>query len=287
MRRARRGEAMSVPTVWWSLLLTVASCTPAQGPVVRPAPEGAVATAKAEFVLSTRWSAVEGYERTRALRGCLESATDRTFTLVQRRTYAEVNALLAQGRGDVALVCSGVTSNPALRESMVPVGRLLFEGGPSYRSVVIVAQDDPADDLEDLRGSRIAWVDSDSLTGYRAVRAALRSRGEDPDQFFPTRSFTHSHDLSISSVHAGTVRAAAVDEEVLRQSPDLGARVVWTSDRFPSPPLLVRRGDAALAERLATLASDPGCFTEIGARGLAPADWEAYDGLGELVEAGR
>lgn len=269
------------------LLLALVACAPAPEPTLPASPASAEGPSAAELVLSTRWSAVEGYERTRALRACLERATGRTFALVQRRSYGEVNALLTQGRGDVALVCSGVTSNPTLREAMVPVGRLMFDGGPSYRSVVIVAQDDPADELEDLRGSRIAWVDSDSLTGYRAVRAALRSRGEDPDQFFPTHSFTHSHDLSISSVQAGTVRAAAVDEEVLRQSRDLGARVVWTSDRFPSPPLLVRRGDAALAESLATLASDPACFTEIGARGLAPADWEAYDGLGEVVEAGR
>lgn len=265
-------------------------------PEVVPAPAADVSDARhaateadpVEVVLATRWSPIEGHARTRQFSRCLEDELRRPVRVVQRGSYAEANALLSAGRGDIGLVCSGATADARLRDAMVPLFRLdRGSGQGTYRSVVIVREEDAAHDLTDLGGSSIAWTDPDSLTGYRAPRAALRARGIDPATFFGAVSLTGSHDASIDAVVHGIVRAAAVDEEVFRARPPLPLRVLWVSASFPSPPVLVRPGDDEVAAALERVGERPECLADLGATKLVPADWSTYDGLPEVLEGGR
>lgn len=238
-------------------------------------------------VMGTRWSPVEGYERTRTFADCLREETGRPVTVIQRSTYSEANALIAAGGAEVALVCSGATADRRLRDAMVPVFRLDSGGDGTYHSVIVARADDPAADLRALRNASIAWTDPDSLTGYRAPRAALRILEEDPDGFFGPVSFTHSHDASLDAVAQGFVRVAAVDEEVLRAGHRPGLKIVWRSDAFPSPPVLVRHGDGALEAAVAAIAERPECLADLGASRLVPATWATYDPLSAVLVNGR
>lgn len=260
--------------------------------VTDPAPVAAEVPARlpgepVHFVLASRWAPIEGYGRLGAMVSCLEGLTGRPVERQQRRRYAEANALVASGDADVAVVCSGATGDPRLRERMDAAWRLGGSTGGDYHGLVVVRADDPAKGLEDLHGAPVAWTDPDSLTGYRAVRAELRRAGKDPDAWFGAASFTWSHDASIAAVADGLVRAAPVDEQVFAGSTVTGLRVVWRSEAFPAPPVLVRRGDRALAEAVAGLAGRPDCLGDLGATHLVPTDWSDYDRLAETIELGR
>ena len=239
------------------------------------------------FVLASMWSPAEGWSRARPLVTCLEEAAKGPVAILQRETYEEANALLAAGKGDIGLICTGATADPGIRATMDPVYRLRFREGAVYHSVLVVANADPAHRLDDLWGATIAWVDPDSLTGFRGPRAAMRATGQSPDAFFGAATYTHSHNRSIEAVASGLVRVAAVDEALLLDIGSPGVKIVWISPAYPSPPLVVRKGDVRAAAILASLADRPECFKGLGAIGLAPADWQDYDDVGRVLEEGR
>lgn len=240
------------------------------------------------LVLGTMWSPKEGYQRGRPFLDCLAAEVGHPIGLVQRRTYAQSTAELLEGTGDIGLICTGATAAPALREHFRAPFALASARGPSYRGVVVVAADSSIDSLVDLKGVAVAYVDPDSLTGFRAVRARLRDAGHEPDVFFGPAIFTFSHDRSIEDVAAGIVAAAPVDEEILERHPRRDeVRAVWQSDSFPSPPVLVRKGRTDLLEALSRLVDRAECVEPLGARGLAPTSWAPYDEVARVIEQGR
>lgn len=239
-------------------------------------------------LLVTMWAPSTGYERIQPLLGCLErSLGEGSVELAQRDTYAEGTAVLLSGGAEIGAVCSGATGDPHLRERFEAAFQLRHQHGGVYHSAVIVQASDPAWELADLEGADIAWVDVNSLTGYRAVRAHLRGLGQEPDLYFGRSTFTHGHDRSVQAVRDGVVRVAAVDEEILATMSDLGdLRVVWRSQAFPSPPIVVARGRTDLRDALNAVADDPECFTTLGASGLEETSWSDYDELLEVLESG-
>ncbi len=241
------------------------------------------------FVLATMWSPTAGFERSERFVECLEGALGRPVQLVQRETYAEGNAELLSGNSDLGLICTGATANERLREDFVPVWRLIDDqGADTYRAVVVVQEDDAATSLEDLQGASVAWVDPDSLTGYLALRHELVGRGHHPDTYFGTSRFTHSHDRSATSVAGGVMRTAPLDEVVFREVPEKDRlRVVWTSQRFPAPVFVARRGRVDLIRALEELSTRRDCLEPLGAIGLARTEWEDYEAVRAVVGLGR
>lgn len=245
--------------------------------------------APTRFVLATFWSPAAGWERTRGFMDCIEAELGGPVELLQRESYDEANALLASGGGDFGLICSGATADESLHEDFVPAWRLVSdEDGGRYRGTILVRREDEAQTLEDLRGSSFAWVDPKSLSGYYALRAELRRRGEDPGRFFGDVRFTYSHDRSIEAVQSGVVRAAVVDEVFVRQMvAGEEVRAIWYSEYFPSPVFLVRKDRPDLAGALERLASRRECLAPLGAVGLEIARWEDYRGVIETVALAR
>ncbi len=173
--------------------------------------------------------------------------------LVQRRTYAEVNALLREGGVDMAFVCTGAfvagEGEFGLEAVAVPVVR----GKTTYRSLVIVRAGDRAAKFPDLRGRAFAFTDPLSNTG-RLYPLLLLEKAEagranapdkaTPDEFFSRTFFTGSHDRSVEAVRDGLVDAAAVDSLVfnaLTVEPEARRRfkIVDTSPEFGMPPVVV------------------------------------------------
>ncbi len=259
-------------------------------PSAPPAPP-VVEGASTRVLLAGMWSPAAARQHLGRLARCLEEETRHPTDVVLRERYAEGMRLLGARGAEIGLLCSGAAAasavDGALREDYDVVYRLSRDGRSHYNAALIVRSADSAQGLDDLEGAEIAWTDPDSLTGYRALRAHLRGRGLDPDRYFLDSIFTNGHDRSIEAVRDGLVRAAAVDEMILASSAPTDLRVIWRSADFPSPPLVVSRRHPELAAALGRLATRPECLEVIGATELAPASWEDYAAIADIIEAGR
>lgn len=229
----------------------------------------------------------------------LEPRLGIAIELVQRRTYQEVNDLLATGQLDAALVCTGGymdlerRSPGAVEVVAVPV----VHGRSTYHSYVVVPASSPAGGLGDLRGKRFAFTDELSLSGYGYPTQLLRKIGADPAAFFGSVTFTHSHDRSIDAVAKGLVDGAAVDsmiyEAVVRSSPGIRAatRVIHRSPPYGVAPVVVsarvppeRR--AAIRAALLRLHEDPetrAALERVGFDRFATPEPELYAAAAALL----
>jgi phosphonate transport system substrate-binding protein len=200
----------------------------------------------------------------------LEAKLELDIELVQRRTYQEINELLATGQLDAALVCTGgyVDLDRRSPGSVEVVAVPVVHGQTTYRSYVIVPAGSATHDVADLRGKRFAFTDDLSLSGFGYPSHLLRMMGADAGTFFGSVTFTHSHDRSIDAVVKGVVDGAAVDSliyhELVRSSPEVrtATRVIHRSPPYGVAPVVVstrlrpeRR--AAIRDALLHLHEDP------------------------------
>ncbi len=183
----------------------------------------------------------------------------RSVEMVQRKTYAETNFLIKEGRIDAAFVCSRpyVEGNRDFGMELLCVP--VCSGKTEYRSYFIVHKDSPIQSLEELRGKVFAFSDPLSNTGMLIPTYTLAKMGETPELFFSNYIFTYSHDNSIRSVADKFVDGAAVDsliwEYLNAQEPELTGRtrVIYKSPLCGIPPVVVSPGiDDELKEKLRT-----------------------------------
>ncbi len=196
------------------------------------------------------------------------SAIGYDVELVQRRTYGEVNRLLAEGRIDVAFICTGPFVSGSERSGFKAIATPVIRGRPFYESYLIVHRDSDVQSLADLRGRNFAFTDPDSNTGALVPRYWLKEMGATPESYFRSFSYTYSHDNAIMAVAKKMVDGAAVDGHMWEYYQQRNAffssqtRVVKKSDPFGSPPVVVSDMVApelksALVERMLSMHEDP------------------------------
>jgi phosphonate transport system substrate-binding protein len=177
--------------------------------------------------------------------------------LKQRRTYHEINALLAEEHIQMAFTCTGgyLAGRKLfdLELLVVPV----IKGATKYRSYIVVKKNNMATSFFDLKDSVFAFTDQLSLSGKIYPTARLNETGFLTKNYFRKTFFTASHDKSIEAVATGIADGAAVDSlifDALRQNPDSFAgqlKVIEESEDFGMPPVVVPPGLApALKKRL-------------------------------------
>ncbi len=170
---------------------------------------------------------------------------DREVQLVQRKTYREVNELIAEGQVDLAFVCSGPYVSGENRYGLELLATPEIQGSHFYHSYLIVSKDSPFQNLEDLKGRVFAFTDPDSLTGRLVPTYWLAEMHERPETFFSKLIYTYSHDNSIMAVSKGLVDGAAVDgliwEYYQHKDPlwTSGTRVIRKSEPYGIPPVVV------------------------------------------------
>lgn len=178
------------------------------------------------------------------LHAALAEGMQRPIELVQRRTYQDITGALLEGSVDAAWVC-GFPFLQHVRE-LALLGVPVWNGQPLYRSYLIVAEQDPARELADLRGAIHAFSDPDSNSGYLVTASDLARMGETPDHFFSRSFFTFGHRNVVRAVSAGLARSGSVDGyvwDVLSQvEPGLtaGTRVIARSELLGFPPFAAR-----------------------------------------------
>lgn len=175
------------------------------------------------------------------LQSYLQRATGYPVSLVSRRTYQEITALLTSGQLDAAWICGFpfVAHRAELQLISVP----LWHRKPLYQSYLIVDRDRTARDVADLRGDIHAFSDPDSNSGFLVTRAALAEQGLRPETFFSKTFFTYGHRNVVRAVASGLAGSGSVDgyvyDVISEIEPDLtsGTRVLKASEPLGFPPI--------------------------------------------------
>jgi phosphonate transport system substrate-binding protein len=188
--------------------------------------------------------------------------------LTQRKTYGEVNELLAKRRIDLAFICTGPFVTGADRYGIEAIATPIVRGKPFYHAYLIVNKASNLQSLADLKGKDFAFTDPDSNTGALVPRYWLRQLGAKPETFFRSFTYTYSHDNAIMAVAKNLVDGAAVDGHMWEYYQQRNAfyssktRVIKKSEPFGSPPLVVSKAldpsmKIALKKRILSMHEDP------------------------------
>lgn len=223
----------------------------------------------------------------------------RPVEIVQRRTYAEVNDLVAGGLVDLAFVCTSAYIAGSERGEMELL--VVPEVGAErvYHSAIIVPFDSRVGTFEDLKGAVFAFTDPMSNTGRVYPTHLVMQLGHAPESFFTSVFFTYSHDKAIEAVAQGIADGAAVDDLVLTQAFSLDAglssrvRVIHRSPPFGIPPIVVPSQSAPefreeLRALLLDLDTDPAghaILDRLGIDRFVIGDDRDYDSAREMVDA--
>jgi phosphonate transport system substrate-binding protein len=234
------------------------------------------------------------------LRRYLSGALGRPVTLVTRRTYQEITALLLSGQLDAAWICGYPFIQYRDRLSLVAVP--VWRGRPLYQSYLIVDQNRHVEEINDLRGDIHAFSDPDSNSGHLVTQAALAAMGKTPEQFFAKTFYTYSHRNVVRAVASGLAASGSVDgyvwEVMSELEPDLTGRtrVVRKSEWLGFPPVACARSlehtplAADIRRALVAMGEDPGgvqVLNLLRLDGFTAGDAGLFDGIAQNYELVR
>ncbi len=176
-------------------------------------------------------------------------------SLKQRRTYEEINDLLAREKVQMAFTCTGGYLSGRKEFGLELLAVPVMNGKTSYRSYIITRQENPAGSLADLKDSVFAFTDPLSLTGYIYPTARINQMGLLTSAFFQKTFYTESHDKSIEAVATGVAEGAAVDslifDALCKQTNSFTDRlkIIDISEEFGMPPVVVPSGLSVTLKR--------------------------------------
>lgn len=229
----------------------------------------------------------------------LSERLNRRVELVQRRTYAEINDLVARGAVELAFVCTSAYVVGSERGEMELLVVPEVAGETLYNSTVIASAYADVIAFRDLRGASFAFTDPMSNSGRAYPTFLVQRMGETPGSFFSSTMFTYSHDRAIAAVADGVVDAAAVDSLVLDAAmiadPDLASRlkVIHKSPPFGIPPVVVPTSlDPGLRQQVRDLMlglvdepGGPAILAQMGVDRFVEGDTAQYESVRSLVGA--
>ena len=166
---------------------------------------------------------------------------------VQRKTYGEINELLARGQIDIAFICSGPYALGKEKYGIELLVTPQIQNSHFYQSYLIVHKNSTFGSLEDLRGGIFAFTDPDSNSGKLVPTVWLAQMGEKPETFFRKTIYTYSHDNAILAVAKELVDGAAVDgliwEYFHQKNPIFTSktRIIRKSEPYGIPPIVASR----------------------------------------------
>ncbi|MBW7882063.1 MAG: phosphate/phosphite/phosphonate ABC transporter substrate-binding protein [Caldilineaceae bacterium] len=223
----------------------------------------------------------------------------RPVDLVQRRTYAELNDMVAAREVDLAFICTNAFVVGNEQSDMELLLAPEIDGESVYHSQLIVPIESNAQSMVDLRGKVFAFTDPMSFTGRIYPIYQLQQIGETPERFFAHTFFTYNHDRAILAVAEGVADGAAVDSLVLayalQRNPELARkiRIIHTSEAFGIPPVVVPRQlaprqKAQIREILLAMHENVAgrrVLRELGFDRFVVVENSTYDGVRRLVHA--
>lgn len=166
-------------------------------------------------------------------------ATGRPTLLVQRKTYAEVNMLMANGEVDIAFMSTGAYSSYRGMNEIELLVMAEHHGNSLYTANVIVHRDSSIKSLDQLKGKVFAFTDPLSFSGHMVIEDYLSKQGAVPEKYFNRYFYTYNHDKSIWAVANKLADAASIDSQIYEyarlRDPSLADKVRIIASMAPSP----------------------------------------------------
>ncbi|MDR3231466.1 MAG: phosphate/phosphite/phosphonate ABC transporter substrate-binding protein [Synergistaceae bacterium] len=144
------------------------------------------------------------------------------------------------GRLHLASFSTGATCYAVNLAGYVPIAvkgdEKSFQG---YRLIVLVKSDSPIQDLEDLRGKKVAHTSPTSNSGHIAAVALFPQEGLTPGEDYEI-VFAGNHEKAILGVGTGEYEAACVGSSLFERvvsggdAREADYRIVWESSTFPT-----------------------------------------------------
>ena len=252
-----------------------------------------------QVALATGLSPSASLARYQAITDYLSAKLGQSVELLQRKTYAEVDDLLREGKVDIAFVCSSsyVIGHDAFGERLVAVP--VIRGTSDYHSVIIVNAASSISSFDELKGKSMALADPQSTSGALYLYSKVAKFGG--LSWLKSYIYTYSHDYSIIAVRDGLVDGAAVDSNVLAaaiaRDPQLNSslRIIDTSPAYANNPVIAKPNlDPALFNQVQTLLlsmdSDPNgqaALTRAGTDRFLLLDDARYDSVRQLIQRAK
>lgn len=216
--------------------------------VLRPLVDADPGEAPLRVAVAAMFSPRETFNHYHRLLEYIGRSVDRPIRLVQRKTYAEINALFPARQLDLAFICSGPYAGERARFGFQALAVPQIQGRTFYQAYLIVNQKAGYGDLTDLKGKVFAFTDPESNTGKLVPTFWLKQLGATPEGYFRKTIYSYSHDNAIMAVAESLVDGAAVHsliwDHYQRHNPEhaVRTRVIKTSMPFGNPPLVASDG---------------------------------------------
>lgn len=171
----------------------------------------------------------------------------RSVVLLEKKSYTEINVLLANGGADLAFMANGAYNAYAQMDEIEPLVMQVRFGVPYYYSYIIVPKDSPAEKLEDLRGKTFAFTDPLSFSGYLVPVYMLKQIGEKPENLFSNYIFTYGHQKALQAVANKVVDGASIGSHVYCESVEKKdgladqVKIIGVSEKSGTGPVVVRK----------------------------------------------
>ena len=170
----------------------------------------------------------------------------RPAVLLQRRTYEELNTLMANGGADIAFFSTGAYSAYQGKTPIELLAMVQTKGTIFYNTYVIVAADSPITDFSQLKGKVFAFTDPISYSGKLAIDFLLMDQHTTAEAFFAQSFYTYTHDKSLWAVANHLADAASLDSQiydhVITANPQLKdkVRIIAVLPATPTGPVVMR-----------------------------------------------
>ncbi len=216
------------------------------------------------------------------------------------RNYAEAERMIVLGEVDVATMSPyGYVQAQKLEPELQVFASHVARGTPTYGVYIIAGGESPVQSLDDLRGSRFAYVDKRSTSGWLFPAARMLQQGIDPLKDLQAE-FLGSHGAVFDAVASNQVDAGAIYDHALTEQRVLhprghDVRVIAKAPRVPFDAYVLRAGLPAVVGRgLGELLGELSTQTAEGRRllggtpsvnGFFPVKDDHYDILREVEQA--
>jgi phosphonate transport system substrate-binding protein len=193
------------------------------------------------------------------------------------------------------------------RGSATALALPLRNGSATYHAALVVHEAGPHS-INALKGTRAAWVDRDSASGYLVARLHLAASGIDLSGFFAKETFLHSHGAVIDAIADRRVDVGAtfcqLDPRTRRPvhggwttsdgRPLKAVRVLATAGPIPNDAMVASSAlDEATRQRVLQWLRAPDdrakalFFELLRADGFRPAQSSHFEPLRKLLEEAR
>ncbi|MET4692964.1 phosphate/phosphite/phosphonate ABC transporter substrate-binding protein [Endozoicomonas lisbonensis] len=187
--------------------------------------------------------------QTEALMDQLSKKLDTKVTGFVATDYNGVIEALRAGHVDIAYLgpFSYVKATEVADVEAFAVAETKKAGSVAYHSQIIArAEADDINELKDLKGKNVAFVDPTSTSGYVFPMVGLKAESINPTEDFRNVVYTGAHDANILAVKHGRVDAATVADRIVNAAVEKGLigrdeyKVIWRSSPIPESPMVWR-----------------------------------------------